>query len=906
MLVKTFEFPLTSDKLVLNRKKWAKLIDLFVSSTFMESRGFKNPLYIQTDSDKWNNVSSNDDNQDVVNNRTETQTTPTVEEQETNNGNEQVVFGFSRDMSNPYLIGENEDGTYELLFGESAVPVASEGNTTSETSDAEEGYVMTSFDSNSLSTQIISKWLQAICDKYKVDESEIILDVATPFKNNKMFVNYTFTIPSLTTADTLSPSEFINYQDYDSVFKVICVVSTEIYSPVTAYVINTGDITTVEEFNEAKANGTCKTITVQTNTSIEIKVKYGGSILFEADDCDSYLITNIASPLKMKIMLYAKKYLGNRYNIIHIDSEWKFNNLLPRGDREPLLGAPILGAVSPAQNDVIIDDGPNDDNHHTGGGGGGGNSSHQTRIPINDEPEIITPRTSTPVTTTHEPIHTIAPVIDIEDVTDDSGVTLVEEPDFLKISIETLNTLGLRLLHMGRLGFTLDYSTQHPEYYNMIAGNYLTSKDKLRPKRSRRKKSKSVWHKIELYPVKMINAIDEEFGVYTSAGIDPNLPIPKKIFTQKNRYMKDAPTATEKKMHRRFIMSYDIRAMLRDVHYKNNSTTEGYTARSISPIDCIYDTYTISKKYDIPQSNLDPNITLTYNYGAPAICIVVYVKTENINSLEVLPYELGEAYLYGNSAKDKENGHTYETFVYPANCNMKVPINIVFPVVTNTKRTGGIKTSVASLNCLSDEPNISYNYYYRNAFSLQNTRKFIRGLTYENGESVPKSVTVKKNGRVTGTNNIATHHRKVLLRDAYDEEIGLDKTSYRLYVDYPSRWKKRLSDTTEYITELSYIGSTNDLLGDLAIYRSTATVNDNESKFNFLSTFYSLGDGINNKIDIKQSTRSYKTGAALKSIERGVLEMNNINLAGLSSNTNTAFIILECKIKKQEQEQATT
>ena len=95
------------------------------------------------------------------------------------------------------------------------------------------------------------------------------------------------------------------------------------------------------------------------------------------------------------------------------------------------------------------------------------------------------------------------------------------------------------------------------------------------------------------------------------------------------------------------------------------------------------------------------------------------------------------------------------------------------------------------------------------------------------------------------------------------------------------------------------------MLGDLAIYRSTAAGN-NSSKFNFLSTFYSLGNGINNKIDIKKSTRSYKTGAALKSIERGVLEMNNINLASLSSNTNTAFIILECKIKKQEQEQATT
>lgn len=900
MLVKTFEFPLTSDKLVLNRKKWAKLIDLFVSSTFMESRGFKNPLYIQTDSDKWNNVSSNDDNQDVVNNRTETQTTPAVEEQETNNGNEQVVFGFSRDMSNPYLIGENEDGTYELLFGESAVPVVSEGNTTSESSDAEEGYVMTSFDSNSLSTQIISKWLQAICDKYKVNESEIILDVATPFKNNKMFVNYTFTIPSLTTADTLSPTEFINYQDYDSVFKVICVVSTEIYSPVTAYVINTSDITTVEEFNEAKANGTCKTITVQTNTSVEIKVKYGGSILFEADNCDSYLITNIASPLKMKIMLYAKKDLGNKYNIIHIDSEWKFN-LLPRFDREPLLGAPILGAVSPAQNEIdIIEDDPNGDGHHTGGGGGGGSTRPQTRIPINDEPEIITPRTSTPVTTTHEPIQTIEPVTEIEDVTSETGVTLVEEPDFLKISIESLNTLGLRLLNMGRLGFTLDYSTQHPEYYNMITGNYLTSKDKLRPKRNRRKKSKSVWHKIELYPVKKINAIDEEFGVYTTAGVDPNLPIPKKIFTHKNRYMKDAPTAMEKKMHRRFIMSYDIRAMLRDVHYKNNSTSEGYTARSVSPIDCIYDTYTVSKKYTIPQSSIvDPSINYTYNYGAPAICIVVYVTTENINS-EVLPYELGEAYLYGNSAKDKENGHTYETFVCPANCNMKVPINIVFPVVTNTKRIDGNPTAVAALNCLSDEPNISYNYYYRNAFSLQNTRKFIRGLTYENGESVPKSVTVRKDNRVIGTYNIATHHRKVLLRDAYDEEIGLDKTSYRLYIDYPSRWKKRLSDTTEYITKLSYIGSTNDLLGDFAIYKSTAAGN-NASKFKFLSKFYSLGDGINNKIDIKQSTRSYKTGAALKSIERGVLEMNNINLASLSSNTNTAFIILECKIRKQAQ-----
>lgn len=200
-------------------------------------------------------------------------------------------------------------------------------------------HYLTAFDQTQIQTQIMSKYIQVLCNKYGIDETEVDLDVVPVDKNNKLWLSYIFKIPRLSSKDSVSINEFGRYINNEGEYRLTGIVESGIASKIKIYVSNSNQITSASEFYAAMRSGnyTVKEKTYNSGDEFDILVKYGRSVLFRADYCNDVVLISLQNSISIKKVTLAytdalesaeNRVVINSANVLDTTPNYQYKNLL--------------------------------------------------------------------------------------------------------------------------------------------------------------------------------------------------------------------------------------------------------------------------------------------------------------------------------------------------------------------------------------------------------------------------------------------------------------------------------------------------------------------------------------------------------------------------------------------------
>lgn len=190
------------------------------------------------------------------------------------------------------------------------------------------GHLMLSFDQTQMQTHIMSKYLQILCDKYGVKESDISFDISPTYKNNKLWLLYTFKFPKLQSSDSISINEFKEYVDQDDEYHIIGTVRSTAGSKIKVFISKSNEISTGPEMDAAIRTGAYTTWSSEflSGDKFDISVKYGCSVLFRAEYCNDVILLSVHNNIKTNITLEYNNSLENASNNVRIETDPILNN----------------------------------------------------------------------------------------------------------------------------------------------------------------------------------------------------------------------------------------------------------------------------------------------------------------------------------------------------------------------------------------------------------------------------------------------------------------------------------------------------------------------------------------------------------------------------------------------------
>lgn len=184
-------------------------------------------------------------------------------------------------------------------------------------------HYMLSFDQTQLQTQIMSKYVQILCNKYGVNEDDVEFDVSPFYKDEKLWLLYSFKFPTLKSNDSISISDFQNYINQNDEYNIIGTITSGIGSPIRIYISNSNEITSAPEMYAAIRSNAYTLLDKEYHDgdSFHIAVKYGCSVLFRAEYCHDLILTGVQQNIGVNINLSYDDSLQNSRNKVTIETE---------------------------------------------------------------------------------------------------------------------------------------------------------------------------------------------------------------------------------------------------------------------------------------------------------------------------------------------------------------------------------------------------------------------------------------------------------------------------------------------------------------------------------------------------------------------------------------------------------